>query len=155
MSLTLNSTYQNVFYDFVLDSIRDTLITEYKYGKVYIAPEMQYDEPFSIRLWGTRHSIDNYSAGEWVKEYNVDLVLYSKVDKNEQSYKQFYADQERIFQSLWNTYKGTVDKTVSSVTIHLTTGMANEIEILTPEDTEIEGLFSAVFSFTIFANRTD
>ena len=57
MVLSINSTYQNVFYDFILDSIRDTLVTEYKYGKIYIAPEKKYDDPFSIRLWGINHSL--------------------------------------------------------------------------------------------------
>ena len=155
MGLSINSTYQNVFYDFILDSIRDTLVTEYNYGKIYIAPEKKYDDPFSIRLWGINHSLENYSAGEWTKEYSVDIVLYSKLDDNEQAYKQFYADQERIFQSLWNTYKGVVAKTVESVTIHLSTGLVNDIEILTPEDTEEENLFQANFSLTILANRTD
>ena len=155
MVLSINSTYQNVFYDFILDSIRDTLVTEYNYGKIYIAPEKKYDDPFSIRLWGINHSLENYSAGEWTKEYSVDIVLYSKLDDNEQAYKQFYADQERIFQSLWNTYKGVVAKTVEAVTIHLSTGLVNDIEILTPEDTEEENLFQANFSLTILANRTD
>lgn len=155
MPLSLNSTYQNVAYDFVLDSIRDTLITEYNYGKIYISPEKKFDDAFSIRLWASGQTLTDYSAGEWVKEYSVEISLYSKLDDNEHAYKQFYADQERVFQILWNTYKGVVAKTVESVTIHLTSGFAEEIEILTPEDTEEESLFQANFAFTIKANRTD
>ena len=155
MPLLINTTYQNVFYDFVIDSVRDTLITEFNYGKIYVAPEKLYDDPFSIRIWGTNHSLDNYSAGEWVKEYSLDIVMFAKIENKEQSYKQFYADQERIFQSLWNTYKGSTAKTLNGVTIHLTSGFANDIEILTPEETDEENLYSANFSFTILANRSD
>tara|TARA_Y100001938_G_C8095538_1_gene437915 strand:- start:555 stop:1022 length:468 start_codon:yes stop_codon:yes gene_type:complete len=155
MALTLNSTYQNVFYDFVLDHMRDTLITEFNYGKIYIAPEKLYDDAFSIKLWGTAHRLDNFSAGEWVKEYDVLISFYAKLDNNEQSYKQFYADQERIFQCLHNEFKGVTAKTVSSTTIHLTNGQINEIDVLTPEDTNVENLFQAEFTFTVLANRGD
>ena len=53
MPLAINSTYQNVFYDFVLDSIRDTLTTEYSTATVNLAPHPQHHEPFSIKIWGT------------------------------------------------------------------------------------------------------
>ena len=52
MPLAVNDTYQNVFYDYVLDSIRDVLISEFNYGKIYIAPNILYKEPFQIRIWG-------------------------------------------------------------------------------------------------------
>ena len=35
MPLTLNTGYENIFYDVVLDGLRDILISEFNYGKIY------------------------------------------------------------------------------------------------------------------------
>jgi len=37
MPLVKDTSYQGVFFEYVLDGIRDILISEFTYGKVYIA----------------------------------------------------------------------------------------------------------------------
>jgi hypothetical protein len=34
-------TYENVFFDYCLDPLRDIFISEYSYGKIYIAPDAE------------------------------------------------------------------------------------------------------------------
>ena len=41
-------TYENVLYDFVMDPLRDLFITEYNYGKIYIAPSILNKDPFPL-----------------------------------------------------------------------------------------------------------
>jgi len=158
MVLAIDSTYQNVFYDFVLDSIRDTLITEFNYGKIYIAPNILHKDPFQIRIWGTsQEETDNLAGNEWQKQYFVQIVLGAiSQNPNEQFYKQFYQDSERIYQSLWNNFKGSYSKTVSSNTFHLIDGVVDGIEYtIDNEDEGIEGLHLATIDFNILANRPD
>ncbi len=157
MPLRINNTYQNVFYDFVLDSIRDVLISEFNYGKIYIAPNILHKDPFQIRIWGlSQEETDNLANSEWQKLYNVEIVLGAiSQNPNEQFYKQFYQDSERIYQVLWNNFKGSYSKTVSLNTFHLLNGIVEDIEYEIDEDDEIEGLHKATIGFNILANRSD
>ena len=158
MALAVNTTYQNVFYDFVLDSIRDTLITEFNYGKIYIAPNILHKDPFQIRIWGTsQEETENLAGNEWQKQYSVEIVLGAiSQNPNEQFYKQFYQDSERIYQSLWNNFKGSYSKTVGSNTFHLLNGVVEGIEYTIDDEEEgIEGLHLASIDFNILANRPD
>ena len=157
MALAVNTTYQNFFYDFILDSIRDVLITEFNYGKIYIAPNILHKDPFQIRIWGlSQEETDNLAGNEWQKMYNVEIVLGAiSQNPNEQFYKQFYQDSERIYQSLWNNFKGSYSKTVGSNTFHLLNGIVEDIEYEIDEDDEIEGLHKATIGFNILANRPD
>ena len=157
MPLAVNDTYQNVFYDYVLDSIRDVLITEFNYGKIYIAPNIIFNDNFQIRIWGTKQEeTDNLSGTEWQKEYSVEIILACiNSNPNENFYKQFYQDSERIYQSLWNNLKGSYAKTVNSKTIHLIDGVVNNIEYEADEDEAIEGLHVANIDFSVLVNRED
>ena len=158
MALAIDSTYQNVFYDFVLDSIRDTLTTEFNYGKIYISPNILHKDPFQIRIWGTnQEETDNLAGNEWQKQYFAQIVLGAiSQNPNEQFYKQFYQDSERIYQSLWNNFKGSYSKTVGSNTFHLIDGVVDGIEYtIDDEDEGIEGLHLATIDFNILANRPD
>ena len=158
MALAVNTTYQNVFYDYVLDSIRDTLITEFNYGKIYIAPNILHKDPFQIRIWGTnQEETDNLAGNEWQKQYFVEIELGAiSQNPNEQFYKQFYQDSERIYQSLWNNFKGSYSKTVGSNTFHLIDGVVDGIEYTVDDEEEgIEGLHLATIDFNILANRPD
>ena len=158
MALAIDSTYQNVFYDYVLDSIRDTLTTEFNYGKIYIAPNILHKDPFQIRIWGTiQEETENLSGNEWQKQYFAEIVLGAiSQNPNEQFYKQFYQDSERIYQSLWNNFKGSYSKTVGSNTFHLIDGVVDSIEYTIDEEEEgIEGLHLASIDFNILANRPD
>ena len=157
MPLRINNTYQNVFYDFVLDSIRDVLITEFNYGKIYIAHNVLHKDPFQIRIWGlSQEETDDLMGNEWQKLYNVEIVLCSiRRNPNEQFYKQFYQESERIYQVLWKNFKGSYSKTVSLNTFNLLNGVVEDIEYAIDEDDEIEGLHKATIGFNILANRPD
>ena len=157
MVLAVNTGYENVFYDVVLDSIRDTLITEFNYGKIYISPNIMHKDPFQIRLWGiSQEETDNLAGNEWQKRYNLEIILCAiSNNPNEQFYKQFYQDSERIYQCLWNNYKGAKSKTVGSKTMHLIDGVMENIEYGIDEDNDIEGLHTASIDFNILVNRAD
>ena len=53
-------SYTNIFFDYCLDPLRDLFITEYSYGKIYIGPELKFNEPFQVRLW-----ISDSNTEEW------------------------------------------------------------------------------------------
>ena len=95
-------TYINSAYDFVLDPLKDLLLAEFNYGKIYIAPEMQHNDPFSIRLWCDNIETHEFLSSAWVKQYNVEIFMY-QIENNtrEGFYKQFYNDIERIYQLLF------------------------------------------------------
>ena len=99
-------TYENVFYDFVLDPLRDLFISEYNYGKIYISPQIIHNDPFSIRIWGNNGETSEYLNNAWQKQYNIEIALYL-IEKNvsENFYKQFYSDIERIYQLLFTNGK--------------------------------------------------
>ena len=158
MALAIDSTYQNVFYDYVLDSIRDTLTTEFNYGKIYIAPNILHKDPFQIRIWGTsQEETENLAGNEWQKQYFAEIVLGAiSQNPNEQFYKQFYQDSERIYQSLWNTYNGSKVVTVNSNALTLLDGNIENIEYeIDDEEEGIEGLHLASIDFNILVNRPD
>ena len=69
-------TYENVFYDFVMDPLRDLFISEYNYGNIYIAPSVIHQDPFSIRIWGDSADTSEYLANAWQKQYNAQISLY-------------------------------------------------------------------------------
>ena len=159
MALNIDSTYQNIFYDYVLDDIRDTLVTEFgASARVYISPEIKYQTNLQVRIWGTSsEETDRITSSMWQKRYNVDIVVYS-VNKNtdERFYKQFYQDSERVYQLLWNNYKGAKQVTVSSTALTLLDGNVESIEYLIgDEDDEVDGLHQAIITFNILVNRED
>ena len=141
-------TYENVFYDYCLDPLRDLFIAEYNYGKIYIAPEILHKDPFSIRLWGGETSTDQYVASGWQKQYEVEIVLYS-IDMNpgEKYYQQLYRDAERIYQLLFNNK--AKETTVNSVTHSWIDGVCEGFEIndFADDEEDIEGLNLARFNF--------
>ena len=154
MPLALNTNYENVFYDVVLDGVRDLLITEWNYGKIYIAPELKYKDPFSIRLWGTEAETEIFNASEWQKTYNVEIFMYHiNTSPTEIFYKQIYQDAERLNQVIFNNQTKTI-----TVGGRAFTWIAAEIITMdiNPEDeTEenVEGLHSVNLSFSCLVNR--
>ena len=163
MPLAVNDTYQNVFYDYVLDSIRDVLISEFNYGKIYIAPNILYKEPFQIRIWGlSQEETDDITGSEWQKEYKIEIVLaLINQSNNEQFFKQLYQDSERIYQSLWNNFKGSYSKTITfgddrSYEMILLNGIVSGIEYnIDEEDETIDGMHTAIIDFTVLVSRED
>ena len=150
-------TYENVFYDFVMDPLRDLFITEYNYGKIYIAPNILHQDPFSIRIWGGSAETSEYLASAWQKQYNVEVALYEiETNAGEAYFKQFYADIERLYQLLFTNAKtksttlssGSGNNT-SSVTHVWIDGVCEGLTIneFTEEEAEIKNLNVCRFIF--------
>ena len=155
-------TYENVFYDYVMDPLRDLFISEYTYGKIYISPQILHQDPFSIRIWGDEAETVEYLATAWQKQYNINISLYSiEKNPNEIFYKQFYNDIERIYQLLFTnaqnqstTLTGSGNNT-SSVTHKWLDGVCDEVIIneLDEDEEEIEGLNVCKFNFSCKLTR--
>ena len=158
-------TYENVFYDFVMDPLRDLFITEYNYGKIYIAPSILHQDPFSIRIWGNSAETSEYLASAWQKQYNVEVSLYEiETNPGEAYYKQFYNDIERIYQLLFanakaksTTLSGGSGNNSSSVTHKWIDGVCDEFTIneFEEDEDEIEGLNVCKFIFNCKIMRED
>ena len=141
-------TYDNVFYDYCLDPLRDIFISEYNYGKIYIAPEIKHKDSFSIRIWGEGSETEEYLASAWQKQYNIVIALYEiEVNPGEVFYKQFYNDAERIYQLLFNNKSKST--TIGSTTRKWIDGVCEGFSIneFSGEEAEIEGLNTAKFTF--------
>tara|TARA_R100000734_G_C3308990_1_gene99631 strand:- start:969 stop:1439 length:471 start_codon:yes stop_codon:yes gene_type:complete len=155
MPLVKGSTYDGVFYDYVLDGIRDLFISEFGNAKVYIAPEISHADNFQIKLWGPSSTTEETGADFWQREYNVDIALYM-IEKNarEAFYKQFYGDVERLYQVLHNNR--TLTKTVNSKSLTLLAGEVSDIDIndFQGDEDNIDGLNVARLSFSCFVLRS-
>ena len=156
MPLVKGSTYENVFYDFVLDGVRDLFISEFNSAKVYIAPEIIHADNFQIRIWGEEATTEDWGADYWQKEYSIDVFLYM-IEKNprEPFYKQLYGDAERLYQVLFNNQSLT--KTVGSTTLTWINGSVGDISINDFEEEaeeEIDGLNVAKLSFSCRITRS-
>tara|TARA_Y100000593_G_scaffold85681_1_gene163094 strand:- start:3655 stop:4113 length:459 start_codon:yes stop_codon:yes gene_type:complete len=141
-------TYKNVFWDFVLDPLRDLCMSEYNYGKVYIAPEIQHKDSFSIRLWGLNADKEEYVVDAHARQYNVEVALYMiETNPGEAFYKQFYNDGERLHQLLFNNK--TKSTTVDSTTYTWVDGSVESMGIneLVGQEETIEGLHAIKIDF--------
>jgi hypothetical protein len=157
-------TYENVFYDFVLDPLRDLFITEYRYGKIYISPSILHQDPFSIRIWGNSAETSEYLASAWQKQYNIEISLYEiETNPGEAYFKQFYNDIERIYQLLFANAK-TKSTTITgsgnnsnAVTHVWIDGVCDEFIIneFEGDEEEIEGLNVCRFIFDCKIMRED
>ena len=147
-------TYDNVWFDFILDPIRDFFITEYNYGKIYISPSILHKDPFSIRIWGNSTETISYNQNEWVKQYINEISLY-EIEKNpsEAFYKQFLNDAERIYQLLFS--KNNLSTTVDSTTLNYYDGVVESMIIndFVGEEDDIEGLNVCRFEFNVTLSR--
>ena len=73
-------TYENIFFNFVIDPLRDIMQSEYSGMKIYVAPEIdaKYGASTSMRLWGTSATKSEYLVDAHARVYNVDIALYIK-----------------------------------------------------------------------------
>ena len=157
-------TYENVFFDYVMDPLRDLFISEYNYGKIYISPQILHKDPFSIRIWGNSTETSEYLASAWQKQYNVEISLYEiEANPGEDYYKQFYNDIERLYQLLFTNAKtkstavtgsGNNSNAVTHVWID---GVCEEFTIneFEGDEDEIEGLNVCRFLFNCKIMRED
>ena len=158
-------TYENVFYDFVMDPLRDLFVAEYSYANIYIAPAIIHQVPFSIRIWGNSTETEEYHTSAWQKQYNVEISLYEiEANPGEAYFKQFYNDIERIYQLLFanaktntTTLSGGSGSNTSSVSHTWIDGVCREFTINEFETTEaaITGLNVCKFIFDCKIIRED
>lgn len=155
MGLKIGDTYEGLFYNLVIDGLRDLLIAEYKNATIYVSPKITHANSFQIRLWGTEATLEKEHASAWQKQYNVGICMYL-IEKNpsELFYKQLYNDSERIFQLIHNNK--TYTKAIGSTNFTWIDGKIDTIRYNEYEEGEedIEGLSLAKFDFSCLAERT-
>jgi|TARA_R100000482_G_scaffold94179_1_gene39375 hypothetical protein len=148
MSLVLGTTYNNIFYENVLQKLKSIIVTD-RACKVYVSPMYKDSGSYAIRLWGSSSETDLMTANEWRALYNVEISLYTIGDDGERFYEQLYSDSERLYQLLFNNKENGAssfpwhDGTVSSVTY----------DEYTEEEVDIEGLHVARFLFSCRLSR--
>ena len=156
MPLVKGTSYENVYFEYVLDGVRDILQAEFNGLTCYISPTIKGNKNFSIRLWGPLATTMEEIQTQWGKTYDVTIDMYA-IEKNpgEAFYKQFYGDSERVYQSLFNNHSKSI--TVGSTTLVWVDGSVSEIEIgeLSEVEEEIDGLHKATLSFSCIMRRAD
>ena len=144
-------TYENIFFDFVLDPLRDMMRSEYAGMTVYVAPtiETKYSANVSMRLWGTSAEKSEYIVDGHSRVYNVDVALYVlQMNPNERFYKKLYNDGERLHQLIFENK--TKKTTVGSTTLQWADASIENMIIndLDDEESEIEGLHTIKMEFS-------
>ena len=144
-------TYENIFFNFVIDPLRDLMQTEYSGMKVYVAPgiDTKFNASVSMRLWGTSVEKSEYVVDAHARVYNVDIALYMmQTNPNETFYKKLYNDGERLHQLIFeNKTKST---TVDSTTLQWSDASINDMVIndLDDSEAEVEGLHTIKLDFS-------
>ena len=144
-------TYENIFFNFVIDPLRDIMQTEYSGMKVYVAPEIdtKFNASVSMRLWGTSAEKSEYVVDAHARVYNVDIALYMmQMNPGETFYKKLYNDGERLHQLIFENK--TKKTTVGSTTLQWSDGSINDMAIndLDEAESEIEGLHTIKLDFS-------
>lgn len=144
-------TYENIFFNFVIDPLRDIMQTEYTGMKIYVAPEIDtsYKANVSMRLWGTSAEKSEYVVDAHSRVYNVNIAFYMKqMNPNEIFYKKLYNDGERLHQLIFENK--TKKTTVDSTTLQWADASINSMVIGEMDDieSEIEGLHTIKLDFS-------
>ena len=144
-------TYENVFFYFVLDPIRDIIQSEYKGMQVYVAPQIsdKYRANVSVRLWGTSADKFEYVVDGHSRVYNVDIALHMmQMNPNEAFYKKLYNDGERLHQLIFENK--TKQTTVGSTALQWADASINNMAIgeMDEAEAEIEGLHTIKLDFS-------
>ena len=128
-------TYANVFWNFVLDPLRDLIVSEYAYGNIYIAPAIIHQVPFSIRVWGNSVDTLEYSIESSLRQHNIEVALYMiEANPDENFYKQFFNDGERLHQLLFENKTNSTTSTNSSSTSITREWLGGIVESMTIND---------------------
>jgi len=149
MALVKGTSYNNVFYDNVLQQLRKIITTD-RACTVYVSPNYKDRGSFSIRMWGASAETDELFATEWRKVYSVEIALYTiGEDDSERFYEQLYSDAERLYQLLFNNVNSDTS------TFPWYDGVVSEITFddFTEEEEGVDGLHAAKFTFTCRISR--
>jgi hypothetical protein len=149
MALVQGTGYDDVYWTNVLKKVQEIIVGEFTYGKVYIAPQIEHPGPFSIRIWGPGANTEEVFSDAWHKVYQVNICMYMiEKNANENFYKRFYSDTERLYQLLFNNIS-------ISGTLGWYNGVPNDIVYneLDSNEEDIDGLNKAEFDFTCIVNR--
>ena len=144
-------TYENIFFNFVLDPLRDMMQSEYTGLKVYVAPEIdtKIKANVSMRLWGTSAEQFEYVVDAHSRVYNAEIALYMiQMNPNETFYKKLYNDGERLHQLIFENK--TKKTTVGSTTLQWADASINNMIIgdLDEVEAEVEGLHTIKLDFS-------
>ena len=152
MSLKLGTAdgYDNIYYTYILREIRGFLLDSSNFGGIYISPKIEPNISQSIRLWGDNVVTEESWNDKYIKNYSVDINLYMKINNiNENFYKVFYQESERVYQLMYNNKKSS-NSTLAYYAGEVSEIVYNEFE---DEESEIDGLFKANFQFNCLVDR--
>ena len=149
MALVQGTTFDDVYWTNVLKKVQEIIIGDFTYGHVYISPEIQHLDPFTIRIWGPGATTEALWSDKWHKTYQVDINLYS-IDKNpsEAVYKRFLNDSERLYQLMFNNVN--ISGTLGWWNGEVENIIYNDLE---GDEEEIDGLQKASLGFSCIVGR--
>ena len=154
MPLSKGSTYDNAYFDYLLNPLKNIFKDEFSSSSVYISPNMQNNGNFEIAIWGSIATTEELRQQGWSKRYNATISMYLKEpNPNEAFYELLYLRAERAYQLLYNN--STKSTTVGSVTMTWTSGETSEFIINEIEDdeSEIDGLNKISLDFSCLIER--
>ena len=154
MGLVKDTTYQNIFYDYVLKGLKSIINTDLAHADVYVAENMQNTTSFQVKLWGVAVTdIETWTTSH-LKTYNVDISVYMlEANPSEKFYEEFYARSERMYQLLFNNQTKSI--TVGSKEL---TWVDGNVESITYNDFvgnegDTEGLHKISYAFNCKVER--
>jgi hypothetical protein len=162
MPLAKGTTYDNIYFDYVLNPLKDLLKDEFPSSAIYVSPTIKDKGNFQIKLWGTLAVSDDYRLNSWSKTYNVTLDLYMvESGANERFYEDLYARAERVYQLLYNNITKSTTITYdlgsgigSAVSKTWINGSVSEMIVNDfAEDEDIEGLHKVSLDFSCNVER--
>ena len=154
MALAKGSTYDNVFYDFVLSPLKNLFKDEFASSAVYIHPEIKNKGNFEIKLWGSGATTEDRRQQAWAKIYIISVEIYLReANPNEKFYEILYLRAERAYQLLFNNI--TKETTVGSTTLTWIDGEVGEMLIneFNEGEEEIDGLNKITLDFSCIIER--
>lgn len=156
MALVRDTTYQNIFYDYVLKGLKSIINTDLSHADVYVAESIQNTTSFQVKLWGVSSTdIETWTSAH-LKTYNVDIAVYMiESNPTEKFYEEFYARSERMYQLLFNNQTKAI--TVGSK--ELTWIDANVESIIyndfAGDEVDVDGLHKISYAFNCKVERED
>ena len=154
MPLSKGTTYDNVYYDFLLNPLKNIFKDEFVSSAVYISPDYKNQGNFEVKLWGSLATTEALRQQAWTKNYSVTIDIYLKeVNPKENFYELFYSRAERAYEVLFNNI--TKSTTIGSGTKTWVNGEVSEMIInsLEEEEDQVDGLHKVTLDFSCIIER--